>query len=98
MSKKEFLSSEELFQLAEITIELLLSHNVGTNIKVHLEQAFTSILNEDTRNKANNVKISEGLLEDFVLNKLRIDEAGMTLEKNSQVLSQYEPNGVLKTL
>ena len=56
---------------------------MGINIKSHLEQALTSILNEDSRNTANNVKISEGLLEDFVLNKLRIDEAGMTLEKNS---------------
>ena len=73
--------------MAEITIELLLSHNVGTNIKIQLEQALSAILHEDTRNKANNVKIGEGLLEDFVLNKLRIDETGMTLEKNAQVLS-----------
>ena len=73
--------------MAEITIELLLSHNVGTNIKIQLEQALNAILHEDTRNKANNVKIGEGLLEDFVLNKLRIDETGMTLEKNAQVLS-----------
>ena len=73
--------------MAEITIELLLSHYVGTNIKIQLEQALIAILHEDTRNKANNVKIGEGLLEDFILNKLRIDESGMTLEKNAQVMN-----------
>ena len=80
MNSKEFLSSEELYQLAEITIDLLLSQHVAPNIKAQLEQALQSIIQEDHRNKANNVKISEGLLEDFILNKLKIGDQGMTLQ------------------
>lgn len=65
--------SDTLFQLADICIGLLLSTSVQASLKVHAQEALTAILRADGR-AATNVKVTPGLFEDFLHNRLKISE------------------------
>jgi len=67
------LDSSELFQIADFAITILLSKNTQTSLKVHIQEALTAVIKNDVlSNNGNNVKVTEGLFEDFLTNKLKI--------------------------
>ena len=63
--------SSELFQLADLIVSVLLSRNIQSSLKVHLQDALTALIKVDNKTK-NNVNVTHGLFEDFLQNKLRI--------------------------
>ena len=65
--------SSELFQLADLILSVLLSRNVQSSLKVHLQDALTALIKADNKT-SNNVKVTHGLFDDFLENKLRIGQ------------------------
>lgn len=63
--------SSELFHLADLIVSVLLSRNIQSSLKVHLQDALTALIKVENKTK-NNVKVTHGLFEDFLQNKMRI--------------------------
>jgi len=69
---KDAPSSSELFQLADTAISVLLSKNTQASLKLHVQDALTSLVKADNKATGNNVKVTQGLFEDFLSNRLKI--------------------------
>ena len=64
--------SSDLYQLADIAIDVLLSKDVQSSLKTHVQEALQALIREDGK-AANNVRITENLFTEFLGNRLNID-------------------------
>jgi len=92
-------NSSQLFELADLTIGLLVSPNVQSSLKVHLQDALSATLKEDAKAE-NNVRITEGLFDDFLANRLKIQNfVGLNQVAHAlHHLGGNDPSGVIRVI